>query len=71
MSAGRAYLREHPHAYRVALDHKDGTITYRGPYGTIGAARGQATAWKHSYGGRVVETWVERTPAGWELVPDE
>lgn len=68
MSAGRAYLQDHPHSYRVALEHKDGIITYRGPYGTLGAARGQVTAWKNSYGGRVGDTWVERTPPGWERV---
>lgn len=70
MSAGRAYLVDHPHSYRVALELGNGEIQYRGPYGTLGAARGQATAWLRGYGSRVVKAWVEQTPAGWEKVED-
>lgn len=70
MSAGRACLIDHPHSYRTALKWDDGKITYRGPYGTVGAARGQATSWKNSYGGRIVDAWVEWTPPGWERVED-
>jgi hypothetical protein len=61
--------------YRACVEYtrKDGTTytTYQGPYGSIGAARGQATvlAERIWYGYESARSWVETATFDWSPVP--
>lgn len=71
MSTGRAYQKDDT-VYRVRLEWAGGSVKLLGPYGTVGAARGQRTSWMTSpYGNRPVSADIEKSSSTWELVPDE
>ena len=69
----RATRTDFPGSFRVVLEHSWGTV-YKGPYQTMGAAKGQLTAETITgphYAPRPVPGvtgWIERTTGPWERV---
>lgn len=71
MGHGRSIQGDSPCAYRVVIEGPN-WIRYRGPYSTIGAAKGVASTakkdverWHKNEG---IKVWIEKTPDGWEKV---
>ena len=73
MSRGRTIQGDSPCAFRVVV--KGPTWTkFHGPYSTIGAAKGVATAARNDakrwHKNDNIEVIIEKTPDGWEKVLD-
>lgn len=66
MSSGRSIDGASQRAYRVVKENGSKYEKYKGPYSTLGAAKGMKTRLESYYPGR--EFYIEQTPEGWERV---